>query len=276
MLKVIDLSKKFGKKEVLRSITTTFSKGVYGLLGPNGAGKTTFIRCLLDLYKYQGCHIYYDDESNEERQEMKVGYLSQKSSVFPGLTVKEHLIYFATMKKIEKNDMEGEVWRVLEMVNLREYADVKGKKLSGGMIRRLGIAQALIGKPDLVIFDEPTTGLDPEERVRFKNIVKHLGKEMIVIMSTHIVEDVEAVCDNILIMKEGQIIAEGSQKEIANIANGKVYERSGDDVPQGGYIVKNFLIDGKEYSRFLCGIDIKDSSVQPTIEDGYLCLLNDV
>ncbi|MBO5470212.1 MAG: ATP-binding cassette domain-containing protein [Lachnospiraceae bacterium] len=276
MLKVENLSKKFGKKEILHSVTTTFSNGVYGLLGPNGAGKTTFIRCLLNLYKFQGYCCYLDDESGEERKEIKVGYLPQKNSVFPGLTVREQLEYFALMKEIEKDYIETEVERVLELVNLKDFANIKGKKLSGGMIRRLGVAQALLGQPQLVIFDEPTTGLDPEERVRFKNIVKKIGKETIVIMSTHIVEDIEAVCDFILIMKDGNIIANDNQVAIASIATGKVYEKIGEDIPQDGYVVKHVLVDGEEGTRFLYGEELMETSVQPTVEDGYLCLLNNV
>lgn len=276
MLKVEQLTKKFGRKVILHSITTTFSNGVYGLLGPNGAGKTTFIRCLLKLYKFQGDCKYLDDESGEECKEINVGYLPQKNSVFPGLTVREQLTYFALMKQMEEDCIDAEVERVLELVNLKEYADTKGKKLSGGMIRRVGVAQTLLGQPQVVIFDEPTTGLDPEERVRFKNIVKKIGKETIVIMSTHIVEDIEAVCDFILIMKDGNIIANDSQTAIADIAAGKVYEKKGEEVPEGGYVVKHILVDGEEGTRFLYGKAGMKDCVQPTVEDGYLCLLNDV
>lgn len=276
MLEVESLSKKFGKKEVLRTISYSFENGVYGLLGPNGAGKTTFIRCLLDLYTHTGECILSNGEGGNEIKKEKVGYLPQRNQVFPGLTVKEQLHYFANMKNMEKSRISEEIERVLEMVNLQDYINVKGRKLSGGMIRRLGIAQALLNAPQLVIFDEPTTGLDPEERMRFKNIVKKLGREAIVIMSTHIVSDVEAVCNHILIMQDGSIVADGTQSEISSFADGKVYEIPRAAVSLSAYIEKEIFVDETEFVRILTTEPVAVLPSNPTIEDGYLCILNKI
>ena len=225
MLEIKELSKSFGKKKVLHNISCSLNTGIYGLLGPNGAGKTTLLRCVLGLYPFEKGEIRLNGKKiTDIQRQVNIGYLPQKSGVFPGLTVEEHLRYFANLKKLEKTKTDAFINEALEMVHLTEQRKMKGRKLSGGMVRRLGIAQAVLGMPELVIFDEPTTGLDPEERMRFKNIVRQLGKETTVIMSTHIVEDVEVVCDQILIMKDGTFSMQGTQEEVIRCAEGLVYE----------------------------------------------------
>ena len=279
MLEMNHLSKRFGKKEVLRDISYSFESGVYGLLGPNGAGKTTLIRCILDLYAYKGEIIFHkqnDTGQEVDKEKPVIGYLPQKSGVLPGLTVEEQLYYFANLKNMEKKEIKDNVDRVLELVNLEEYRKSKGKKLSGGMIRRLGVAQALMNKPDMIIFDEPTTGLDPEERMRFKNVIKKLRNETTVLMSTHIVEDVEAVCDRILIMKEGRFVATGTQEEISSLAEEKVYEVAREQVETEDYIEKEKEIDGKEMLRILSKRKLEQEAEKPTVEDGYLCVLKNI
>lgn len=277
MLKIEQLSKQFGRKQVLKDITYEFTEGVYGLLGPNGAGKTTLIRCILDLYRYRQGSVTLDTGKGEGKKEAVIGYVPQKTGVFPGLTVEEQLMYFANIKNMPQKDWEAEITRVLELVHLSEVRKTRGRKLSGGMIRRVGIAQALLNHPALVILDEPTTGLDPEERMRFKNIVRELGKDTIVIMSTHIVEDVEAVCDRILILKEGRLAAEGTQEEISRLAEGRVYE-----VPEAGYRNEDYIEKEREAEGVLLyriltvrkpeGI----SPQKPNVEDGYLCVLKNI
>ncbi|MDE6433308.1 MAG: ATP-binding cassette domain-containing protein [Lachnospiraceae bacterium] len=275
MLDIKGLSKSFGRKEILHNISCHLDSGVYGLLGPNGAGKTTLLRCVLGLYPYNsGSVLLNEKDTLKEKRESRIGYLPQKSGVFPGLTVEEHLKYFACQKEINKKEADACIDEVLEMVHLKEYRKIKGRKLSGGMVRRLGIAQALLGKPELIIFDEPTTGLDPEERSRFKNIVRQLGKEMTVIMSTHIVEDVEAVCNQIIIIKDGEISAQGSQEEISRYAAGKVYEIPREELTDEDYVEKEKEVDGKEVLRVLSGRAIDaDKRTKPNVEDGYLCIL---
>lgn len=277
MLKIEQLSKQFGRKQVLKDITYEFTEGVYGLLGPNGAGKTTLIRCILDLYRYRQGSVTLDTGKGEGKTEAVIGYVPQKTGVFPGLTVEEQLMYFANIKNMPPKDWEAEITRVLELVHLSEVRKTRGRKLSGGMIRRVGIAQALLNHPALVILDEPTTGLDPEERMRFKNIVRELGKDTIVIMSTHIVEDVEAVCDRILILKEGRLAAEGTQEEISRLAEGRVYEVTEARYRNEDYIEKEREAEGVLLYRILTARKPEGISPQkPNVEDGYLCVLKNI
>lgn len=274
MLRIEDVSKNFRKKQVLKGVSCESQNGVYGLLGPNGAGKTTLFRCILNLYPYQGT-ISLDAE--EDGEIPLIGYLPQKMGVFPNLTVEEQLQYFANLKEIRKEDVADEIDRVLQLTNLSEVRKVKGRKLSVGMVRRVGIAQALLNHPALIIFDEPTTGLDPEERMRFKNLLREIGKESIVLLSTHIVEDVEAVCDRILILKDGCLAAKGTQEEISHIADGLVYEVSKDDVLSEDYIEKEREADGEMHFRILTRRQLPDSLLQkPNVEDGYLCVLKEI
>lgn len=271
------LSKNFGRKQVLYDLSYTFEKGIYGLLGPNGAGKTTLLRCILNLYHTKSDCILLEQEKNEFPDQSRIGYLPQKSGVFPSLTVEEQLQYFANVKHIPKVQWDEEITRVLELVHLSEERKVKGKKLSGGMVRRVGIAQALLNHPFLIIFDEPTTGLDPEERLRFKQIIKGLGKESIVLLSTHIVEDVEAVCDEVIILDQGRILASGSQGAISKIAAGKVYEVTEEQKEPEDYVVKVTEEESLTKYRILTTRKIPDvAGVKANVEDGYLCTLKGI
>lgn len=279
MIELQDVSKKFFNKKVLKGISCSLEHGVYGLLGPNGAGKTTLLRCILGLYSFEG-KVKMEDVSSG-----KVGYLPQSTSVFPGLTVAEQLEYFANLKGMKKREIEEEIDRVLDMVNLEEQRNVKGRKLSGGMIRRLGIGQAIMNHPKLVVFDEPTVGLDPEERLRFKRILHEVGKDCTILMSTHIVEDVESSCDKILILNRGRLVASGTQTEISAYAENRIYECSTDEVNQEDYIIKEFRRGEERMCRILSyqaseETTEKSSSVYripvtPTVEDGYLYILRD-
>ena len=277
MLKIERLSKSFGKKEILKGISYEFNNGVYGLLGPNGAGKTTLLRCILNLYYTEKGMVILDEAGGDTSLQGRMGYLPQKSGVFPGLTVEEQLMYFANVKNIPKEQWEEEITRVLELVHLSEVRKVKGRKLSGGMARRVGIAQALLNHPVLVIFDEPTTGLDPEERIRFKHIVRELHKESVVILSTHIVEDIEAVCDEIIILNQGNILASGSQEIISKLAENKVYELTESQRIPEDYVEKELEVDGETVYRVLTGRELPiEQRVRPNIEDGYICALKGI
>lgn len=277
MLKIERLSKSFGKKEILKGISYEFNNGVYGLLGPNGAGKTTLLRCILNLYHTEKGMVILDEAGGDTSLQGRMGYLPQKSGVFSGLTVEEQLMYFANVKNIPKEQWEEEITRVLELVHLSEVRKVKGRKLSGGMARRVGIAQALLNHPVLVIFDEPTTGLDPEERIRFKHIVRELHKESVVILSTHIVEDIEAVCDEIIILNQGNILASGSQEIISKLAENKVYELTESQRIPEDYVEKELEVDGEMVYRVLTGRELPiEQRVRPNIEDGYICALKGI
>lgn len=207
-----DLKKKYGKKEVLNDLTYKFTHGIYGILGPNGAGKTTLMKCILGLEKYDG---FIQMEENE-----KIGYLPQSFSLFRQLKVIEAMEYIAMLKLAEKDNIN----EILEMVNLCKEKNTKIKNLSGGMLRRFGIAQALVGNPNILIIDEPTVGLDPKERVRFRNLLAQIQGERIILFSSHIVEDMDAICDELLILKNGKIIISGKKGDLIHSMEGKVVE----------------------------------------------------
>lgn len=282
MLEIKDLSKSFGRKKVLEKVSFTFEHGVYGLLGPNGAGKTTLMRCITGLYpiKKGSGEIVFDGVSTAKNSDYlaKVGYLPQKFGLFKDLKVKEMMLLLANLKEIPKKEAERLVEEAVELVNLTDRLGSKVGSLSGGMIRRLGVAQALLGEPSLIIFDEPTAGLDPEERLRFKNIISNLGrkKSATIIISTHIVEDVEAVCDHIAIMKEKTIAVSGSCQEIEEMANGKVFvlPEAEEDKLIGEYTVqKQFERDGVRMLRILSDEKQPFEDAVPNVEDGYICAL---
>lgn len=207
-----NLKKKYGKKEVLNDLTYEFTHGIYGILGPNGAGKTTLMKCILGLEKYDG---FIQMEENE-----KIGYLPQSFSLFRQLKVIEAMEYIAMLKLAEKDNIN----EILEMVNLCQEKNTKIKNLSGGMLRRFGIAQALVGNPNILIIDEPTVGLDPKERVRFRNLLAQIQGERIILFSSHIVEDMDAICDELLILKNGKIIISGKKEDLIHSMEGKVVE----------------------------------------------------
>ena len=272
---------KFKKNTVLKGIDFTFSNGVYGLLGPNGAGKTTLIRSMAGLYQPKEGQILYNGKPIGKSKEYisRLGYLPQGFGIFKELKPIEALMLMANLKGIDKKIAEQDAKRVLEIVNLSDAVDKKVGAFSGGMLRRLGIAQALLGDPEIVIFDEPTAGLDPEERLRFKNIISRLSKDKIVIISTHIVEDIEAVCDKIIVMNEGNIIKSGSCSEIEQCAKGKIYlvpVNEAVKLSEKAVIQKYFEREGQQLMRVLSNESLDYEKGDATIEDGYICLLKGI
>ena len=281
MIEIKSLKMKFKKNTVLKGIDFTFSNGVYGLLGPNGAGKTTLIRSMAGLYQPKEGQILYNGKPIGKSKEYisRLGYLPQGFGIFKELKPIEALMLMANLKGIDKQIAEQDARRVLEIVNLSDSVDKKVGAFSGGMLRRLGIAQALLGDPEIVIFDEPTAGLDPEERLRFKNIISRLSKDKIVIISTHIVEDIEAVCDKIIVMNEGNIIKSGSCSEIEQCAKGKIYlvpVNEAVKLSEKAVIQKYFEREGQQLMRVLSNESLDYEKGDATIEDGYICLLKGI
>lgn len=281
MLEIINLNKSFKKKRAVDSFSYSFSNDVYALLGPNGAGKTTLMRCITNLYTPNSGEIKYNGKStlNDKNFLSNVGYLPQKFGMFKELTVKEALLLLANLKGIDKSDANAGVEKSLELVNLSDRINSKVGALSGGMTRRLGIAQAIMGDPHIIIFDEPTAGLDPEERLRFKNIISQIKKDKIIIISTHIVDDVEAVCSQVMVMDDGKIIKTGSCEEIKETARGKMFvlQEGNEKAISGDFVLQQrFESDGKAMIKIISSVPQNLDKAQATLEDGYICALKGI
>lgn len=208
---IIDrLSKQYQNKIAVDRVTVTLHQGVYGLLGANGAGKTTLMRMLCGILKPTSGTITFDGmDVSEEAYRALLGYLPQDFGYYPEFTAMDFLLYLAALKGIPKAQAKQKAKALLELVSLQDVSRRKIKTFSGGMKQRLGIAQALLNDPRLLILDEPTAGLDPKERVRFRNLIESLGKNSIVLLSTHIVSDIAHIADQVLMMKDGQLIFQG-------------------------------------------------------------------
>ncbi len=208
---VIDrVTKQYQNKIAVDRISMTLHKGVYGLLGANGAGKTTLMRMLCGILKPTGGTISLDGvDVSEENYRAVLGYLPQDFGYYPEFTGMEFLLYMAALKGLGKEQAKRKSMELLKLVALEDVAKKKIKTYSGGMKQRIGIAQALLNNPEVLILDEPTAGLDPKERVRFRNLIAELGKDSIVLLSTHIVSDIEHIADEVLMMKNGQLIFQG-------------------------------------------------------------------
>ncbi len=209
------LTKQYKNKIAVDRISLGLKPGVCGLLGANGAGKTTLMRMICGVLKPTGGTVSFEgrDVSTEEYRK-SLGYLPQDFGYYPGFTGLEFLDYMALLKGLSKGAAKKRSQELLELVGLKNDGKKKIKTYSGGMKQRLGIAQAMLNRPKLLVLDEPTAGLDPKERVRFRELMEDLGKENIVLLSTHIVSDIEQAADRILMMKDGQIIFDGTQSDV--------------------------------------------------------------
>ena len=223
------VTKQYGTKLAVDRMNLSMKAGVYGLLGANGAGKTTLMRLLCDILNPTSGEIRYDGQNihvmGEEYRSL-LGYLPQDFGYYPGYTAMEFLMYIAALKGIPKRMAKRRAAELLEVVGLSQEAGKKIKTFSGGMKQRVGIAQALLNNPKIVILDEPTAGLDPKERVRFRNLLSDYAEDKIVILSTHIVSDIEAIADEVLLIKKGRFVMQGTVPELTRRADGKVWELS--------------------------------------------------
>lgn len=209
-LSIDRLTKQYQNKIAVDRISLQLNTGIYGLLGANGAGKTTLMRMVCGILKPTSGTITFDGiDVSEERYRSMLGYLPQDFGYYPEFTGEDFLLYMAALKGMRKPQARRKTVELLKLVSLHDVAKKKIKTYSGGMKQRLGIAQALLNQPKLLVLDEPTAGLDPEERVRFRDLIKDLGKDSIVLLSTHIVSDIEHIADDILMMKSGQLIYQG-------------------------------------------------------------------
>lgn len=227
MLSVEHVTKRYGAFTALEDISLTFSPGVYGLLGPNGAGKTTLMKLLATLLFPTKGQILWDGEDilalGAEYRGL-LGYLPQQFGYYPNYTPRQFLRYVAALQCIPKREAEGRISRLLELVGLGADGDRKLKKFSGGMIQRVGIAAAMLNDPRLLILDEPTAGLDPRERVRFRNLIHSLAEDRIVLLSTHIVSDVETIAGQIVMFRDHRLYCCDTPANICARFHGKVFQ----------------------------------------------------
>lgn len=226
-LRTIDLTKQFGSKIAIDHLNMTLSNGVYGLLGANGAGKTTLMRLLCDIQTPTSGNITLDGQSISnlgETYRSLLGYLPQHFGYYPDFTPVDFLMYVAALKGMSNKQARQKSSELLEAVSLTKERHHKIKTFSGGMKQRLGIAQAMLNNPRILILDEPTAGLDPKERVRFRNLISTFSKGRIVILSTHIVSDVECIAEEIMMMKSGRMVYLGNQHDIITEIHGQVWE----------------------------------------------------
>ncbi|WP_433425313.1 ABC transporter ATP-binding protein [Microtetraspora malaysiensis] len=271
---VRDLAKRYGRRVVLDGVTLELGRGVTGLLGPNGAGKTTLLRCLATTLAPDGGEVRalgLDPADSGERVALRrrLGYLPQDPGFYPHFTVFELVEYVAILKELtDRVTRHREVRRVLGEVDLADRARTKVRRLSGGMRQRLALAQALLGDPELLILDEPTVGLDPEQRMRFRALASRLGESRTVLLSTHQTEDVAALCERVIVMKDGAAVFQGTPKGLGAVAAGRVWLSDRPPTEEGLFWR---TADGRY--RTLGARPPAGDPADPGIEDGYLLLL---
>ena len=278
-----NLSKNYGRKAALKNVSVTIHSGMYGLLGRNGAGKTSLMRILATLSVPSGGEVSMNGISIKETGKIReiIGYLPQNFSFYRNMSVYDAMDYLGLLSNLPDKIRKERIVSLLEQVNLKENMRTKIKALSGGMRQRLGIAQALLHDPQILIVDEPTAGLDPEERIRFRNLLSEFAEDRIVILSTHISSDVEASCENIGVLDNGKMIWNGATEELVKQAEGKVYLISAgkkqDKIIREKYTVLNIIASGSgtQY-RVLSETPLEEKHIlqEPTLEDGYMYLLS--
>ena len=220
MLELKGVSKRYGKKEALHDVNIQFKTGIYGLLGPNGAGKSTLMNIVSDILEPTTGTVIYEGKEIwklKEKYRKNIGYLPQRVKYYSDFPAGEDLQYFAVLRGVQKSEIAGRVDSVLEMVHLSEHKNEKVKTFSGGMKQRLGIAVTLVGDPQILIMDEPTVGLDPKERLNFRNLLSNLAEDKTIILSTHIVSDIDSIAKYVILIKEGNIIGFEEREQAAKL-----------------------------------------------------------
>ena len=277
---MVNLTKRFGDFTAVDDMNISITNGVYGLLGVNGAGKTTLMRMICTLLTPTSGQILCDGKDIQKMEgeyRNLLGYLPQEFGFYPEFSVKDYLLYIASLKGIRPVVAKKRVKELLEQVGLSKAANKKMKKLSGGMKRRIGIAQAILNNPKILILDEPTAGLDPTERVRFRNLISELSKERIVILSTHIVSDVEYIANEIWLMKNGRLMQQGSLEVVLDSMPEKVWSFVTAQA-EAAKFMKQYKVSNMKTDRD--GVELRIISaeqptasaraVQPNLEDVFL------
>ncbi len=278
-----NLTKRYGDKTALKKVDLVVEQGMFGLLGPNGAGKTTLMRVLTTLTKKTEGEVSICGIPVEESKRIRplIGYLPQEFSMYGNMTAWDALDYLAVLSGISKEERKKLVPLMLQKVNLHEQRKTKVKAMSGGMKRRLGIAQAIIHNPKVIVVDEPTAGLDPEERVRFRNLLCEIALDRVVVLSTHIVGDIEATCENIAVLNAGEILFHGTVMELLKNVEGKVYSAEV-AVSELAGIQKQYMVTGILNTGSTANVKIVADArpfadakpIQADVEDAYLYLMH--
>lgn len=279
-LLIQNVSKNYGAKQALHPVSIQFDKGITGLLGPNGAGKSTLMRMIATVDTPSGGEIIYnnvDIRKNPKVIRSELGYLPQSFGIYPNMNPVEFLEYMAAIKNLNMHDAKKQIDKLLEALNLQNARKQQIGGFSGGMKQRVGIAQALLNDPKILIVDEPTVGLDPEERIQFRNLLSSIASEKIIIFSTHIVTDIESVAPNIVIMSSGSLVADTTPERLIKQVEGKVW-RSVVDMSNLMNVQKDYLVSNMNpCSKGIRVRIIADECplpgselVLPTLEDAYL------
>ncbi len=281
-LEIQNVSKRYNKNTYgLKDFSITIEKGILGLLGPNGAGKSTLLKMIATVSKPTDGVILLNrnniiKDPNYIRKQL--GFLPQDFGVYPNLNSFEFLEYLGSLKGVGGKNLKSRITQLLEGLNLIEAANKPIGSYSGGMKQRVGIAQALLNNPKVIIFDEPTVGLDPEERVRFRNLISDLANDCIVILSSHIVSDIDTIADKVAIMKNGSLITKGESENIVKKVEGKVFETTIEKEKFSSFKINHIVVStkrkqGKLQVRYISENSTDDAKVQEAnLEDAYLYL----
>ncbi|CAM3114401.1 ABC transporter ATP-binding protein [Staphylococcus argensis] len=285
-IEISHLEKVFNmKKKALKNINLHIQNGMFGILGRNGSGKSTLMNILATLIPATKGKVTVNDISIKETKRIRglIGYLPQDFDFYPSMKVEEVLYYLGILSNISKSQLKNRITEVLEKVNLVSYRRQKVKNLSGGMKKRLGIAQAIIHNPSIIIVDEPTAGLDPEERVRLRNLLAHLAKDRIVIISTHIVSDIASTCEQIAILEQGSFAYTGSINGLIQSSNHKVFELTIkpsqlDELKKENLVItKVHEVESHLQIRFVSDELFEAANeVNPDLEDAYMYFLKNI
>ena len=272
-LEVKDLSKRYGKKQALKGITCEFKTGINALLGPNGAGKTTIMNCISGVIKRSGGEVTYDGEDvfkMGERYRERLGFLFQSQPFYPSYTAYEYLKFMCILKGIESGKADEEIRRVLSLVNLSDKLNDKIKSFSGGMKQRLAIAQTILGSPEILIFDEPSAGLDPFEREQFKRIMVRLKEKSVIIISTHIVSDIDTIADELVLLNKGSVIANDKPEKLYSKVKGLIWETPESDMESLPY--ERLYFEDTKCKTISKNKPTPNAVIcEPTMNDLYFC-----